>query len=526
MKILISDKLSDEGKKILEKRSLAYDERTGLSEDELKDCIGDYEAIVIRSGTKLKREIIEKADRLKVIGRAGVGVDNVDIEAATQKGIVVMNTPGGNTISTAQHTFTMLLALSRNIPQAVGSVKGGEWKKSKFAGVEVTGKTLGIIGIGRIGTYVAKYAQAFQMKVIGYDPYMSVERAEQLNIELVDLDELFRRSDYITVHTPLTDETKGIVGKSAFEKMKKGVRILNCARGGIVDEHALIEAIESGKVAGAALDVFAVEPPVNNRLLEFDNVIATPHLGASTKEAQENVAIDIANQVADFFESGRIQNAVNLPSIDEKLYEQLRPYISLSEKLGSFTAQMIKGRIRALEIICSGHLQEFDVGSITREVLKGFLGHILEDTINYVNAPLKAKERGIKVVESKSADTEDFASLVKIIAKTEKGEFSIAGTVFGIKHDPRIVRINNYHVDAHPYGCLIYILNRDKPGAIGKIGTTLGNNGVNIADMTLGRKKEGENAVVVLNIDGTVPEKAASELEELDEVIEVKVIKL
>ncbi|MBN1919050.1 MAG: phosphoglycerate dehydrogenase [Verrucomicrobia bacterium] len=525
MKVLIADKLADSAKRVLEARGLAYDDKPGMSPDELKACLGQYDGILVRSATKLKRDVLAHAGALRVIGRAGVGVDNVDVDAATERGILVMNTPEGNTVSTAEHTFSLLLALTRNIPQAAASVRAGEWKKGTFSGVELRGKTLGIIGLGRIGTTVARFAQGFQMKAVGFDPFMTREKAERLGIELVELDDLLSRSDYITVHTPLTNETRHMINAAAIEKMKPGVRLLNCARGGIIDEEALAAAIESGRVAGAALDVFSTEPPGDNRLLKLDKVIATPHLGASTAEAQEQVAVDAAVEVADYLLDGRIANAVNAPMVDEQVLERLRPFVVLAEKLGAIVAQMVKGTIEAIEVECCGAIAEHDVGPVSIAALKGFLDTILEGGVNTINAAVRAKERGIKIAESTSGDAEEFVSLVRIEARGGKGGVGVAGTVFG-KNDPRIVRINGYHVDAHPAGALVLIVNRDVPGAIGKIGMTLGNHRVNIADMTLGRKEEGRNAMVVLNIDGSVPPEAVDELRSTPEVVEVTVCTL
>jgi len=526
MKVLISDKLSQQGKDILQQRGLEFDEKTGLTPEELKEAIGEYDGIIIRSGTQLTRDVLERPGKLKAIARAGVGLDNVDLPTATEKGIVVMNTPGGNTVSTAELTFSMLLALSRKIPQAWDSLVKGEWKRSKFRGVEVRNKTLGIIGLGRIGTQLSKYAKAFEMRVIGFDPYISAERAQQVGVELVDLDRLLAESDYVSVHTPLTAETKNLLGKEAIAKMKPGARIINCARGGIANEESLIAALQEGKLAGVAIDVWSKEPPVGNPLLAMENVVATPHLGASTTEAQDNVAIEAAQLVADFLLEGKVKNAANVPTVDEKVLEQLRPYIFLSEKLGSLTAQMFKGSLQMLEVTYSGELEQVDVSPLTIGMLKGFLGHVLDSDVNEVNAPSKAKERGIDVVETKTSKSEDFAALVKVVAKSDVEQVSVAGTVFGKRNDPRIVRVNDFHVDAVPTGSLIVIMNWDRPGAIGKIGMTLGNNNVNIADMTLGRKKAGESAVVVLNIDGDIPEKVVEELQQLDEVIDVKVVHL
>jgi D-3-phosphoglycerate dehydrogenase len=526
MKILISDKLSQQGKDILQERGLQFDEKTDLTPEQLKEIIPQYDGIIIRSGTKLTPELLESPGGLRAIARAGVGLDNVDVPTATEKGIVVMNTPGGNTVSTAELTFSMILALSRKIPQAWESLKNGEWKRSKFAGVEVRNKTLGISGLGRIGTQLSKYAKAFDMRVIAFDPYVSNERAQQLGVEMVSFDELLARADYLSVHTPLTPETRNLIDKEAIAKMKPGARIINCARGGIVNEEALLEALQEGKLAGAAIDVWSQEPPTDNPLLQLENVVATPHLGASTKEAQDNVAIEAAELMADFLIDGRVRNAANVPSFDEEILQQLRPYIFLTEKLASLTAQMLKGNLKTLEVTYSGELERFDVSPLTVGMLKGFLGQVLDSDVNEVNATAKAEERGIQVIESKTSKSEDFAALVRIVAKSDTEEISVAGTVFGKRNDPRIVRVNDFHVDAAPTGSLIVIMNWDRLGAIGKIGTTLGNNKVNIADMTLGRKKAGETAVVVLNIDGDIPDGVVEELAQLEEVIDVKVVHL
>lgn len=529
MKVLVSDPLSEQGLKILkDTKNVSVDVKTGLPKEELAKCIGDYDALLIRSGTKVTADVIENAKNLKVIGRAGVGVDNVDIGAASKRGIIVMNTPGGNTISTAEHTMTLMLALARNIAPASASLRNKLWERKKFKGTEVFGKTLGIIGLGRIGTEVAKRALAFGMKVVAYDPFLSAKKAERYDIESVDLNRLFEISDIITVHTPMTNETKGLIGKKAFKKMKKGVRVINCARGGIVDENALYEAVKSGKVAGAALDVYEKEPPTESPLLELDNVLMVPHLGASTVEAQENVAVDIAHQVVDVLKGGPIRNAVNMPSIDIDLLKRLQPYISLGEKLGLLLAQLIPGQLQELRVRYSGGVSEYNVAPITVAVLKGMLGHALQETVNFVNAPIIAKERGIKVIESKSSIVEDFADLIYLTARTTgvKGEFSVAGTLFGHKNDPRVVRINEYHVDAVPEGFILILLNEDKPGIIGNVGTILGRNNINIAGMTLGRNVIGGQAVTMLNVDSRVPEEVLKEISKAPNIIDIRMVEL
>lgn len=529
-KVLVSDPISDEGLKVLkEAGDIVVDVKTGLPEEELVKCIGDYDALLVRSMTKVTAKIIEKAKNLKVIGRAGVGVDNVDVEAASKKGIIVMNTPGGNTISTAEHTMAMMTALVRKIGPAYISMRNKVWDKKKFQGVELFGKTLGIIGLGRIGTEVAKRALAFGMKVIAHDPFIATEKAEKLDIELVDMDKLFGTADIITVHTHITSETKFLLGQKAFEKMKKGVYIINCARGGIVDEKALYEAIKSGKAAGAALDVFETEPPGNSPLLELDSVLVTPHLGASTKEAQENVAVDVAYQVVDVLKGGPIRNAVNAPPIDAELMKVLQPHLNLGEKLGKLIAQLISGQLEELKVRYSGEVSEFNVAPVTISVLKGILGHVITEPVNFVNAPVIAKERGIKVIETKSSIAEDFADLIYVTVRTngkKREEFSVAGTLFGKKKDPRVVRINDYHVDAIPSGFILVLMNEDKPGVIGNVGVILGNNNVNIAGLALGRNEAGGKAVTMLNVDSRVSEKVLAEISKSPHIVDIKMVEL
>lgn len=529
-KVLVSDPISEEGLKALkEAGGIEIIVKTGLSEDELAGCIGGYDALLVRSGTKVTKKIIENAKNLKVIGRAGVGVDNVDVASATKHGIIVMNTPGGNTMSTAEHTIALIMALVRRIGPAYISMRNKQWDRKKFQGTELYGKTLGIIGLGRIGTEVAIRALAFGMKVLAHDPFLSTEKAEKLDIEPVDLDTIFAKSDIITVHTPITKDTKGLLGREAFFKMKNGVYIVNCARGGIVDENALYEAIKSGKAAGAALDVFENEPPSNSPLLELDCVLATPHLGASTKEAQENVAVDVAYQVIDVLKGGPVRNAVNAPAVDVELLKILQPYINLGEKLGLLIAQLIPGQLEELRIRYSGEVADYNVASVTVSVLKGVLGHAIEEPVNFINAPIIAKERGIKVIESKTSMAEDFADFIHVTARTngkKRDEFSVAGTLFGRKKDPRIVRINDYHVDAIPSGVILVLMNEDKPGIIGNVGVILGKNNINIADMTLGRKEAGGKAVTMLNVDSRVSDKVLKEIASAPNVIDIKMVEL
>ncbi len=526
MRILVSDNLSKSGVEILEKEDgLKVDVKTGLSKSELIDCIPDYDGLIVRSATKVTKEVIEAGKNLKVIGRAGVGVDNVDVNSATEHGIIVMNAPAGNTISTAEHTMAMMLALSRNVPQAFISLRGGKWERKKFLGVELSGKVLGVIGLGRVGTEVAKRAIAFGMRVIGCDPYIPPGTARRIGVELVESKDLLARADYITVHVPLTSETRHFIGQEEFERMKQGARVINCARGGIVDEKALYEAIVKGKVAGAALDVFEEEPPVNNPLLELEEVVASPHLGASTEEAQVGVAVDIANQVVDFLKRGIYRNVVNLPLVEPETFEELKPYFKLAEKLGSLESQLVEGRVKVARIDYIGEDLTGEVSVITPALLKGILEPVLKEAVNYVNAPLIAKKRKIKVVESKSSEVEVNTNLLKAQLETYKSKVEVAGTLFG-KKDARIVRINGYRVDAIPEGYMLICSHEDKPGIVGQIGVVLGKAKINIAAMTLGRKKRGGKEMTVLNVDNPVPEEVLREIEKGQYILDVKQVKL
>ena len=526
-KILVSDPLSEEGLKILKDvKEFQVDVKTDLKPDTLKEAIKDYNALIVRSATKVTKDIIGAAIKLKVIGRAGVGLDNVDLEAATQKGIIVMNTPAGNTISTAEHTMSMILALSRNIPQANASTKTGEWKRSKFMGVELYNKALGIVGLGRIGSEVARRALSFGMKILAYDPFLSREVAESLGVEVVELKELLERSDYITVHTPLTEETKHIISSQEFAIMKKGVRIIHCARGGIIDEAALINAVKEGKVIGAAIDVFETEPPSpESELLKLDNIVLTPHLGASTEEAQVNVAIEVAEIVRDALLGKGIRNAANYPSVEAEVYKILEPYINLSEKLGTFSAQLIEGRYQELNIIYSGDITQHDLSPLTMALVKGILSPILKETVNFINATSLAKERGIKIKEAKSSKEEEFVNLIQLEIKTDKEIRRIAGTISSNKQ-PRIAKIDDYYVEISPFGEMIVIQNWDRPGIIGNLGTLLGKHNINIASMTFGREKLGGKAISVLNVDSPISAEIIDKIKKTENILAVKVIKI
>jgi len=527
IKILVSDPLSDEGLKILkEVKEFQVDVKTELKPEALKEIIKDYEALIIRSATKVTKEIISAADKLKVIGRAGVGLDNVELEAATQKGIIVMNTPAGNTISTAEHTFSMILALSRNIPQANSSTKKGEWKRSKFMGVELFEKTLGIVGFGRIGSEVAKRALSFGMRILAFDPFLSKKIAESIGVEVVELKDLLMRADYITVHTPLTEETKHMISTKEFAIMTDGVRIINCARGGIIDEAALVEAIKEGKVAGAAIDVFEKEPiSPDSELLKLDNVITTPHLGASTEEAQVNVAIEVAEIVRDALLGKGIRNAANYPCIEAEVCKFLAPYINLAEKLGLFSSQLVEGRFQELHITYSGDIVQYDLGPLTMSLVKGVLSPVLKETVNFVNAISLARERGIKISEAKSTDEEEFVNLIQLEIKTDQEARIISGTLSSNKQ-PRIVKVDNYYVELSPIGEMIFIQNWDKPGIIGNLGTLLGKHDINIAAMTFGRDKPGRKAISVLNVDSLISSDILEKIKKTENVLGVKVIKL
>ncbi len=525
MKVLVSDNLSGEGIEIMKRGGLEVVVRTGMSPDELRREIAACDGLVIRSATKVTADVLAAADRLKVIGRAGSGLDNVDKAAASKRGIVVMNTPGGNTVTTAEHTLSMMMSLARNIPQATASLKAGRWEKKKFGGVELYKKTLGVIGMGAIGAQVAKRAIGLGMTVLGYDPYLSTEKAEELGVELSDLDAIYRRSDFITVHTPLTGETRGLINVKTIKKMKDGVRIINCARGGIVNEADLVSALKSGKVAGAAFDVFEVEPPEGNPLLGLDNFICTPHLGASTEEAQLNVAVAVAEQVRDYLVYGIVRNAVNVPSIAPDLIPKVQPYLTLAEKLGSFLAQVYEGGLSQVTVEYHGEVAEYDSTPITTAVLKGLFGPIMEESVNYVNAPLIARERGVEVKEIKSSDAGDYPSLIKVSVASGRKGFSAAGALF-IKRDPRIVQLDGFTMEVIPEGDLLVMSNNDKPGVIGDIGTLLADNRINIAWMQFGREKKGGKAMSVVSVDAVPRKELIDKLKKLPNVRSVKYVKI
>ncbi len=502
MRVLISDNLAPIGVEILEEAGLEVDFRPGLSPDEIKATIGEYEGLIIRSATKVTADLLDSAGRLRVVGRAGIGHDNVDVPAASQKGVIVMNAPDGNATTTAELAISMMMSLSRNIPQATASMKAGRWDKKKFMGHELTGKTFGVIGIGRIGSIAASRAQGLKMKTIAFDPHMPREVAEKLGVELVDLLELARRSDVISVHVPLTKETKNLVSTEFFDNMKADAMFVDCARGGVCDEAALYEALKSNKIGGAALDVFAQEPTTLETcpLLGLDNFICTPHLGASTSEAQENVAIAIAKQVADYLKKGTVTNAVNVPSVSDDVLAQVGPYITLGEMLGNMHMQLAKGGIQEIAIEYGGNLADLETNSITVAFLKGLFTPILKDAVNYVNAPIIARDRGIKIVESRTDQTSDFINTLSIGVSTDAEKNVLVGTVFG-KNEPRLVRLNNFRLEALPSGPMLLVYNNDVPGVIGALGTELGRSGVNISRMTVGREIESKQNIIFLGTD-------------------------
>ena len=504
-KVLVSDLLSQQGLDVLtESGDFEVDVILDLSHEELLDRIADYNALLIRSATKVTAEIIAAATQLKVIGRAGVGVDNIDVQAATRNGILVVNTPTGNTIAAAEHTIAMLLALARNIVPAGISLKNKTWQRNDFIGVELYGKNFGTIGLGRIGREVTRRVQAFGMRVLAYDPYISANAAEKIGIRLVDRETLFQESDYISIHTHLNAETYHSISASEFARMKPSCRLINCARGGIIDEAALYDALKAGELAGAALDVFENEPATDTPLLDLENVLALPHLGASTSEAQEHVAIEVAQQVKNALRGEPVANAVNQPKIDPRTLDILGPYLELAEKIGSFHAQIVEGQISAIKIHYNGTLfQKEDVTPVTVALQKGLLAPVLAN-VNYVNAPFLIKQRGISVTETKSESDANFANSVAITVTTDKGDAVIEGTAFG-KKDIRIVRIDQLHINVRPTGYILLIYNSDQPGMIGLMGTILGEHNINIADMTVGRSRLWEVAVTLINVDSPVP---------------------
>ena len=522
-KVLIADALSPRAVEIFRGRGVEVDMKVGLAPDALKRIIGDYDGLAVRSATKVTRPLLEQAKRLKVIGRAGIGVDNIDVPAATQRGIVVMNTPYGNSITTAEHAIALLFALAREIPAADQSTQAGKWEKARFMGVELFGKTLGVVGCGNIGSIVADRAIGLKMKVIAYDPYLSPERAVTLGVEKVELDELLARADFITLHTPLTDATRSLIDAKAIAKMKKGVRIVNCARGGLIVEQDLKAALDSGHIAGAALDVFPVEPAKENVLFGHPHVVATPHLGAATTEAQENVALQIAEQMSDFLMTGAVTNALNMPSLTAEEATRLKPYMKLADQLGSFAGQLTESTLKAVAVEYEGHVAGLNVKPLTAVVLTGLLSPLL-DTVNMVNAPVICRERDIKVSETRSSAEGDFHTLIRVTVTTERRTRSVAGTLFG-GNKPRIVMIEGVPMEAELGANMLFVRNKDKPGFIGNLGRTLGEAGINIATFHLGRTAPGEDAICLVQVDQTLDELVLGQLCTLPNVVQAKLLR-
>jgi D-3-phosphoglycerate dehydrogenase len=526
MRVLICDGLHRQGVKIFQKaKNIEVLVREKIGPQELPDLLAECEGIVVRSRTKIDARVLKNASRLRVIGRAGIGVDNIDIEAATQKGVLVMNTPGANAVAAAEHAMALMMALARHIPRADESVRAGKWEKKKFVGTELYNQTLGIIGLGRIGSIVANRSLGMKMRVLAYDPYVSEEAAAKLGVELVSPQKLFRKADFISIHTPFTKETEGLLDEAAFKTMRRGVRIINCARGGIIDESALYQAIKKKKVAGAALDVFSQEPPVENPLLTLPQIIATPHLGASSEQAQMNVATAIAEQMLDYLNKGLIRNAVNMPSMSPKMVEQLQPYMLLAERLGRFLSMYFQGNVRRLQVSYGGDLRELELAPVTNAAQLGFLERGLGEEVNLVNAPVIMRSRGIQVEVTTTSEARGYTGLITLAVVTDKGKSLVAGTVFPTP-ECRIVGIDAYRMEAPLEGRMILINNYDRPGVIGFIGTKLAEHQVNIADMHLSRIRSKGTAICLVTVDNPLSGKVLKALKDYEDIIEATIIEV
>ncbi|MCP3921635.1 MAG: phosphoglycerate dehydrogenase [Desulfobacterales bacterium] len=515
MKVLVSDVLGEEGVNLFrDQDGIEVDVNTGLTPEELKEIIGDYDGLVIRSATKVTEEILSAAKNLKVVGRAGIGLDNVDIPAATKHGVAVMNTPGGNVVTTAEHAIAMMMSLTRNIPRGTSTLKNGDWAKKQLQGREVFNKTYGVIGFGNIGSIAADRARGLKMNVVIYDPMVSAETIEKAGFTAVTLDELYEQADYITIHVPKLKQTTHLLNKEAFAKMKDGVMIINCARGGIIQEEDLYTALKSGKVAGAALDVFEVEPPGDSPLFEFDNVIGTPHLGASTKEAQTNVAVAVAEQIIKYLLEDTVINAVNVPSVTGDLLKKLEPFLYLGDRIGCLQSQIIEGQFKEVCIEYSGDFDNLDMAPVTTAILKGLLAPVAPDEVNAVNAPVIAEQMGIKITTTSTTKLKDFTNLISVTVKTTEKESLVQGTIFG-KGDARVVKIDKFRLEMVPKGSLALIHNLDEPGAIGSIGNCLGDHKINIARMMVGQEVDGDRNIIFLRTDKTIPEDVVQEMRDL-----------
>ncbi|MDI6689930.1 MAG: phosphoglycerate dehydrogenase [Actinomycetota bacterium] len=522
MKVLITEKIAKNGIEQLKAAGFDVDVKLNIAPEELKECIKDYDALIVRSGTKVTEEVISNAKNLKIIGRAGIGVDNIDVNAATKGGIIVANAPQSNIISAAEHTIALLFAQCRNIPSAHVHLKSGKWERSKFQGVEVCDKTLGIVGLGRIGTLVATRAHGLGMKVIAYDPYVSKERFEQLGVERAEkLEDLLKVSDFISVHVPKTKETTGMFGEKEFTLMKEGVRIVNTARGGIFQEKALIKALKGGKVASVAVDVFEKEPCTSSPLFEFEQVVVTPHLGASTQEAQDKAGIMIAEQIIAALKGGVVTNAVNIPVVPTEVAEALKPFLPLAEQLGNLYIHLAKGKLGHLEAEYSGEIAQRDTRLLTNSILKGLFASVVEEPITLVNAPVIAKERGVRIKESKSTISRDYINLITLRGKDAQGELSVAGTVIGKKDEPRFVGIYEYEIDIIPSKYMLFVKYIDRPGMIGAVGSTMGRANINIASMQVGRKRIRGEAVMGLNLDDPVPDHVVEQIRQIPGISDV-----
>ena len=526
MKVLISDKMDPRCVDIIERNpAISVDVKTTLSAEELKEVVGDYEALVVRSSTQVTDEILRAGKRLRVVGRAGVGVDNIDVEAAKRAGVIVMNTPGGNAISTAEHSFAMLMALARNIPQATASVRAGEWERSRYTGVELIGKNLGVFGVGKVGREVASRAAAFQMRVLAHDPFVSEEMVQSYGAQAATPEQIFSEADFITIHVHLSSQTRHMIGEEELAQCRDGVYLINCARGGLIDETALLNALNAGKVAGAALDVLEEEPPTDPTLAAHERVICTPHLGASTREAQANVALQVAEQVSDALADKVIRNAVNVPSVDPEVFAVIQPYLVLAERMGRFLAQINEGQLERITIEYHGDIASHPTSPITASVLKGIMEWVSDEVVNFVNAPVLAQERGVRVDELKSSEHEDYASLITVVYQTTASIRTLAGTIFG-KGDPRFVRLDEYSFDAIPEGHLLIYLNDDIPGIIGRIGSVMGTHDVNIAQMSCGRHVVGGKALTILNVDNEISQELLEEVVSQNHISWAKMVSL
>jgi D-3-phosphoglycerate dehydrogenase len=523
-KVLISDKLSETAVQIFKDRGLdvTFEPALGKDKDKLLSMIGEFDGLAIRSATKVTEKIIAEAHNLKVIGRAGIGVDNVDIPAATAKGIIVMNTPFGNSITTAEHAIAMMFAVARQIPAADASTQAGKWEKSRFMGVELTSKTLGVIGCGNIGAIVATRGLGLSMRVIAFDPFLSEERARDLGVEKVDLETLLKRADFITLHTPLTDKTRNIINAEALHKMKPTAYLVNCARGGLVDEAALREALDQGKLAGAAIDVFENEPATDNVLFGAQNLVCTPHLGASTSEAQENVALQVAEQIADYLLTGAVTNALNMPSISAEEAPKLKPYVALADQLGSFAGQLTESGLKGVRLEYSGDVAQMNIRALTSAALTGLMKPLLQD-VNMVSAPVLAKERGIKIEEVKRDQEGAYESTIRLTVITDRQERSVAGTVFS-DGKPRLIQIKGINMEAELGPHMLYVTNKDKPGFIGRLGTMLGQHDINIATFNLGRKEAGDDAIALLEVDQEISQNVLDAIRSIEGVVAAKLL--